>query len=418
MPARRATADMPACPSRIAVLGADMSAGGRFEVQRALRVGPHTVQLVETLADEQTQAHGLIPARELGTLAISSVLLHPLPAGSGLTVTLNPAVTLHTALTYVNALLTAGVTDADVGVAAPASQRALGTTALLGLLRAASAACLPVAPVRRDLAIREVVLTGELAGTMGRQAAPSTMLALKGDAVSRRLEAPSALAALVARDVAARGLVVPPALRPALVAFLRDLVISGVYRRIAAAAPSIASPTVLQTTVRSRTPSAPMKPLPIRRASHAPSRAGVWRGAVTFAAAARFSARLRGGVRIFHPAPAMLVYRNGERGSPGALQRGDAVTVTTNAAGLATIVQAAGATPRTATATTDHTTSAPAAAIVLAVVVVLALVGLPVLVALWRRRQVELAPRAHAGTVRIYIPKRIKRAPLKRKSKR
>src|ERR671938_566232 len=78
-----------ACAARVAVLGANMSAGGRFEVLRALAVGPHTRQLDETLADERTQAHGLVPPGLLGVIAISSGLLQPLPADSGLTVRLN-----------------------------------------------------------------------------------------------------------------------------------------------------------------------------------------------------------------------------------------------------------------------------------------------------------------------------------------
>src|SRR5437016_4027141 len=182
LPVRADTAG--ACAARVAVLGANMSAGGRFEVQRALAVGPHTRQLDETLAEEREEAHGLVPPGLLGVIAISSGLLQPLPSGSGLTVTLNRNITLDTAQTYANALLTAGITDAKVGVAAPTAQRALGTTALLGLLRAARVACVAISPRRQDLAIREVVLTGELAQEIGRQAAPSLMFALKSGAVS------------------------------------------------------------------------------------------------------------------------------------------------------------------------------------------------------------------------------------------
>src|SRR5690348_17013635 len=93
------------CASRVAVLGVDLSAGGRFEVQRALAVGPHTTQLDETMADERAEAHGLVPLELLGVKAVSSAVLHPLPAGAGLTVRLNPAITLDTAQTYANALL-------------------------------------------------------------------------------------------------------------------------------------------------------------------------------------------------------------------------------------------------------------------------------------------------------------------------
>jgi hypothetical protein len=74
------------CAARVAVLGANMSAGDRFEVQRALAVGPHTRQLDETLADGREEAPGLVPPDLLGVVAVSSGLLQPLPVGSGLTV--------------------------------------------------------------------------------------------------------------------------------------------------------------------------------------------------------------------------------------------------------------------------------------------------------------------------------------------
>src|SRR5437763_12956051 len=106
------------CPTRVAVLGANMSAAGRFEVQRALAVGPHTRQLDETLADEREEAHGLVPPGLLGVVAVSSGLLQAWPAGSGLRVTLNRNITLATAQTYANALLTAGIPDAKARVAA------------------------------------------------------------------------------------------------------------------------------------------------------------------------------------------------------------------------------------------------------------------------------------------------------------
>lgn len=155
------------CSARVAVLGADLSAGGRFEVQRALRVGPHTRQLTETLAEEQVQAQGLIPPALLGRVAVSSGVVQPRPAGAGLQVHVAPAITLDTAQTYANALLTAGVTDALVRVAAPTAQPALGTTALLGLLRAAQATCVPLDPARVRLALREAVVASGLEAATG-----------------------------------------------------------------------------------------------------------------------------------------------------------------------------------------------------------------------------------------------------------
>ena len=381
------------CSARVAVLGANMSAGGRFEVQRALAVGPHTRQLDETLADEQKQAHGLVPPGLLGVVAISSGLLQPLPAGSGLRVTLNRNITLDTAQTYANALLTAGITDAQVGVAAPTAQRALGTTALLGLLRAARAACITVTPQRRDLAIREVVLTGELAQEIGRQTAPSLMFALKSDAVSHRLLTPSALQALVVRDATARGVTVPRDGRAAIVAFLHDLVASGAYADIAHAHPSARAVGALQVTVRR------LRPAPGGASTvHAPVQAGVWHGTVVSVAATGVTMRVGGAVYDVGLSPASRVYRNGRRSSIAALQPGDTITVTTNGAGLATVLKAARPAAPAGPAATSATTETAGVSAVGAALLLLVLLLLPVLVGLLRRRRARQTGMGDAGS--------------------
>jgi len=110
---------------------------------------------------------GLIPAYLLGVVAISSARLTRRPAGAGLSVQTDPTVTFDTAALYANALLTAGVHDAVVQVTAPATGHALGTTALVGLLRAAGAACLAVPSDRAQLALREVVLTTQIGNRYG-----------------------------------------------------------------------------------------------------------------------------------------------------------------------------------------------------------------------------------------------------------
>lgn len=378
------------CASRVAVLGVDMSAGGRFEVQRALAVGPHTTQLDETMAAERAAAHGLVPPELLGVEAVSSAVLRPLPAGSGLTVRLNPAITLDTAQTYANALLTAGVTDADVGVAAPTSQQAWGTTAMLGLLRAAQATCLSIDPARRDLAIREVVLTGQLARLIGRQAAPSLLFTLKADAVSKRVDSTNGLSALVTRDAGTANVAVPAVYRPALLAFLHDLVASGSYARIAAAHPTLSTSGLLQSTVRLGAAAAPRAPARTPAAPAVVSHAGAWHGIVTAAGARGLTARLAGGPRTYTLAPAMQVYRNGQLSSVAALRAGDAVTVTTNAAGVATLVQASG--PAVVAPVAAPAINAGAIA-GLALLVLLALLLIPFLVG-WLRRRTPARRRA------------------------
>ncbi len=318
------------CGLPVAVIGADVTPANLPPLRRALGVAPGTTELRETLADERAQAHGLIPPALLGIVAVSSVLLIPRPTGAGLDVTVTNDVTLDAATTYANALLTAGVTDATVRVDAPPSQQALGTTALLGLLRAAETSCTAISPARRDLAIREIALTDSLAQYVGpRGAAARLLFALKRDAVAGGLVAPAALQALIARDAAARGTAVPPALQPTLAAYLRDLVVSRAYVAIAAARPSVVGPPPLRAIVRLN-----------GTGVGAPGAAGTARGTVTATGGARLVVRQAEGTHTYQPSSAVPVYRDGAPSNLGAIQPGDTVTITTNAAGQPTRIDA------------------------------------------------------------------------------
>ncbi len=318
------------CGLPVAVIGADVTPANLPPLRRALGVAPGTTELRETLADERTRAHGLIPPALRGIVAVSSVLLIPRSTGAGLDATVTNNVTLDAATTYANALLTAGVTDATVRVDAPPSQQALGTTALLGLLRAAETSCTAISPTRRDLAIREIALTDSLAQYVGpRGAAARLLFALKRDAVAGGLVAPAALNALIARDAAARGTAVPSALQPTLVAYLRDLVASRAYVAIAAARPSVVGPPPLRAIVRLNGTGA-----------GAPGAAGTARGTVTAAGGARLVVRQAAGTRTYQPSSAVPVYRDGAPSNLGAIRPGDTVTITTNAAGQPTRIDA------------------------------------------------------------------------------
>jgi uncharacterized protein YpuA (DUF1002 family)/uncharacterized protein YoxC len=423
-PARAARAGVAAgasgsaCGARVAVLGADMSAGGRFEVQRALKVGTHTVQENETYQDELAQAGGFIPPALLGVkrVAVSSVLLGPLPAGSGLSVDVNHNIQLDTPQSYANALLTAGVTDAEVRVAAPTSQPALGTTALLGLLRAAQLSCLAITPQRRALAIREAVLSDQLALNLDRGSAryygavPSLINSLKGSAASQHLTAPAALDALVTRDAAAKGIPLNATQRQDLVGYLSQLVGSGVYAGIAARSPQFApmAPSGLHVALAGAAP----RP----RATSVPATALAGQGGATHTGTVRtvdvgkglVTVHETGGDHLYKMSPAsqLSVIRNGQTSSLGALQANDKITLTT-VNGLVTAIDATGQSTNpvgggvknVATAVTRPVATAVSTATkavgglgaagiaVLAAALLLLLLLLPLLIGLLRRRR-------------------------------
>jgi hypothetical protein len=133
------------------------------------------------------------------------------------------------------------------------------------------------------------------------------------------------------------------------------------------------------------------------------SRAGAWRGVVMVAGSRDLTARLAGGARTYTLAPGAQVYRNGQLSSPAALRPGDAITITTNAAGLATLVRASS--PASAAAPPAPATPAINAGSIalLAVLVLLALLLTPFLVGWLRRRQTQagMATRS-GGTARLF----------------
>jgi len=338
-PARAGATAAPAvgarCATPVAVLGADLTPAGRAAVRRGLGLGPRAAALTESLADERTQAHGLVPPALLGQYAVSSVLLRPLPPGAGIDVTLNPHITVETAQTYANALLTAGVGDAAVRVAAPSFQRAYGTTALLGMLRAARLSCGASTQPRRDLAVREFVLTAALAARAGDTTAPLLMARLKSDAAAGHVTAPGALTALIGGDAAKLGTAVPAALRPGIAAYLRDLAATHVYDAIAAAGPRFGGAPALNATVRF---AHPLGAAVLPNGGAVPAVGAVYHGTAAAGANATALALQQtggqaGGLRFFRPASGAPVSRNGTRSVLDAIQRGDTVTVTTDAAG-------------------------------------------------------------------------------------
>jgi hypothetical protein len=401
-------ARLPAgCPARVALLGANLSVAGQTEVRRALGINGQTVEIAETVADARFQAHGLVPPGLLGYVAVSSALLQRLPAGMGLSVTINTGITLNTAQSYAGALLTAGVYDADVRVAAPISQAALGTTAMLSLLRAATTACIPLSPARRDLAIRQIVLSERLAGAIGRDAADSLVFDLALQATKQSI---AGLPGLVDHALTTRSLNISGASRALLLAFLQDLALSDVYGHIHTGA---AGGATGQFVVHLAAPSRPPAPAPPRAVYR--SLSGVWRGVVMEASNSSLQARLRGGPRSFRLGLSLPVIRNGQSVSLGTLRPGDAVTVTTDASGVADLVEAAGNVAPVAAAAAPSVMAQDGPW--LPVVAWLALLGLllyPLLIAL-RRRQAMATPLAGTGLRRAprYVPKGTGRAPFK-----
>lgn len=114
-----------------------------------------------TNAEEHQYLGNYLSASVIGSKSLSSVLVRPAEAGHGVVVT-TKNINYCTTGMYRNALLTAGVENADILVAAPSPMS--GTAALIGALKAYEQMTgETVSAAAIDTAMNELVTTGELA---------------------------------------------------------------------------------------------------------------------------------------------------------------------------------------------------------------------------------------------------------------
>lgn len=118
-----------------------------------------------TNAEEHSYLGSYISAREIGTRAWSSVVIVKREKGNGINIS-TKNINYCTIGMYKNALVTAGIEDADIIVAGP--QPISGTAALVGIFKAYNDMSGSEIPEERvDTALNELVLTGRLESIEG-----------------------------------------------------------------------------------------------------------------------------------------------------------------------------------------------------------------------------------------------------------
>ncbi len=150
-------------------LGADLSSDQRATVLSLLGMTEADLANCDVVTVTNTQEHeyldAYIPSSTIGTRALSSVAVWEADKGSGINVT-TKNINYCTTGMYSNALATAGVTDANVIVAAPSEIS--GTAALIGAIEAYSVMTgTTIDPDIIDGAIDEIVTTGQLEDSTG-----------------------------------------------------------------------------------------------------------------------------------------------------------------------------------------------------------------------------------------------------------
>lgn len=205
VPATNVSADAPAKTQEEVLgdtpylaLGADLKESEEDTVLNLLDVSKEELdsyQVVKVTNDEEHEYLGkYLPDSVIGRRALSSVLVKKAKEDTGISVkTYN--ISYCTDMMYCNALITAGIEDADVVVAGPF--KLTGTAALVGTIKAyAEMTGTEVSQDNIDAATNELVVTGELGEQLSDQ--------LGDDAESK--EKAGELMALVKQKVVEDGL--------------------------------------------------------------------------------------------------------------------------------------------------------------------------------------------------------------------
>ena len=168
-------------------LGADLKPQEREDVLKQLGVTEEELAgcTVVTVTNEEEHAYldDYLDANVIGSRALSCVLVRPRENGAGLDVT-TKNISYCTISMYRNALITAGVEDADITVAGPFPIS--GTAALIGITKAYEQ--MTGEEISEDslkTAANELVLTGELGQVLGdADQAEQLIAAVKQEVVS------------------------------------------------------------------------------------------------------------------------------------------------------------------------------------------------------------------------------------------
>ena len=128
-------------------------------------------------ADERAYLEGIAPERKIGSVALSCIYIKTLPEGEGLKISTNN-INWCTSDMYTNALITAGITDAEVKVSAPFDVS--GTAALAGIYKAyEDITGTTLSEIAKTIGVEELVTTGELAEYIGSEEATQIVNELK-----------------------------------------------------------------------------------------------------------------------------------------------------------------------------------------------------------------------------------------------
>lgn len=172
----------------IVTLGESLSASQRDWVLERVEAPAGIEPIITTVADEEKYLGNAVPQAQRGGGMYSSARIK-LTDGTGLDIK-TENVTWVTEDMYANALVTAGVTDADIYITSPI--RVTGTSALTGIMKAydqtAAETGIQLSEERKDLAQEELAVTSEIGKTVGQEDVAGLMNEIKAEIANKAPE--------------------------------------------------------------------------------------------------------------------------------------------------------------------------------------------------------------------------------------
>lgn len=188
--------------TKVVTLGKNLNEAQRQQILDLFNVAEGTVTIIEVNnQEERAYLEGVAPEDQIGKITMSSAYVEVLEEGSGIEVeTYN--ISWVTKDMYQSALVTAGVKDAKVIAAAPYSVS--GTGALTGILKAFEEATgKKISEDQKKVANEEVIKTGQLGETIGKEKATELIRVVKEEVIEKRAKNPEEIKRIVV-DIAAR----------------------------------------------------------------------------------------------------------------------------------------------------------------------------------------------------------------------
>ncbi|UTT44031.1 DUF1002 domain-containing protein [Exiguobacterium aurantiacum] len=172
----------------IVTLGESLSASQRDWVLERVEAPAGIEPIITTSADEDKYLGDAVPQAQRGGGMYSSARIK-LTDGTGLDIK-TENVTWVTEDMYANALVTAGVTDADIYITSPI--RVTGTSALTGIMKAydqtSAETGIQLSEERKNLAQEELAVTSEIGKTVGQEDVAGLMNEIKAEIANKAPE--------------------------------------------------------------------------------------------------------------------------------------------------------------------------------------------------------------------------------------